>query len=473
MSVNYQIYIGGEFVTTKEELKVINSFTKEEVAITYIAGKDELEKAITKAQLVKKTMKDLPIYIRYEILMEIAGKLIQERERLALLLAKEACKPLKYATGEIDRAIQTFIIAAEETKRLPSEIMSLDWTPGGKDKEGIIKYFPVGLIAGIVPFNFPMNLATHKIAPAIASGNCIIIKPARSTPLSTLELAKIIHETVLPKGAFSVLPMDRDAGQQLVTDERFSMLTFTGSPQVGWKMKSQAGKKKVTLELGGNAGVIVSSSANVDSAVTKCTVGSFAYSGQVCIHVQRIYVHENLFDKFITKFTEIIKKYKIGKAEESDTDISAMIDEENAIRVEEWINIAVKNGAKIICGGKRNGTVVEPTILTNTKKEMNVCKMEIFGPVVIIEKFKDFKEAVNLVNDSEYGLQAGVFTNSIDEMNYSFREIEAGGVMINEVPTFRVDQMPYGGIKNSGFGREGVKFAILEMMEPKLLVKNY
>lgn len=473
MSVNYQIYVGGEFVTTNNILKVSNSFTNEEIAITYIAGKEELEKSVSKAQLVKKTMKDLPIYVRYGILMEIAGKLIIERERLALVLAKEACKPFKYAIGEIDRAIQTFIIAAEETKRLPSEIMSLDWTPGGKDKEGIIKYFPVGLIAGIVPFNFPMNLAAHKIAPAIASGNCIIIKPARTTPLSTLELAKIIHETALPKGAFSVLPMDREAGQQLVTDERFAMLTFTGSPQVGWKMKSEAGKKKITLELGGNAGVIVSKTADLDLAVTKCTVGSFAYSGQVCIHIQRIYVHESLFNGFITKFIEIVKKYKIGKAEEPDTDISAMIDEENAIRVEDWINIAVKDGAKILLGGKRNGAVIEPTILTNTKKEMNVCKMEIFGPVVIIEKFKDFNEAVNLVNDSEYGLQAGVFTNSIDEMNYAFREIEAGGVMINEVPTFRVDQMPYGGIKNSGFGREGIKYAITEMMEPKLLVKNF
>jgi len=311
-----------------------------------------------------------------------------------------------------------------------------------------------------------------KIAPAIASGNCIIIKPARATPLSTLELAKIIDETELPKGAFSVLPMDREAGQQLVTDERFAMLTFTGSPQVGWKMKSQAGKKKITLELGGNAGVIVSSSANIDLAVAKCTVGSFAYSGQVCIHIQRIYVHENIFDEFTTKFTEIINKYKIGKAEEPDTDISAMIDEENAVRVEDWINKAIKDGAKILLGGKRNGTVVEPTILTNTKKEMNVCKMEIFGPVVTIEKFSDFNEAVKLVNDSEYGLQAGVFTNAIDEMNYAFNELEVGGVMINEVPTFRVDQMPYGGVKNSGFGREGVKFAIVEMMEPKLLVKN-
>ncbi|PIP54807.1 MAG: aldehyde dehydrogenase [Bacteroidetes bacterium CG23_combo_of_CG06-09_8_20_14_all_32_9] len=472
MSAKYPIYVGGEFITTEQKLAVINSYSGEEFAHTYLAGKKELEMAIVKALAVKKSMRELPAYIKYEILMEIADKLKGSCQRLALVLAMEACKPLKYALGEINRAVQTFIIAAEETKRLPCEIMSLDWTPAGKDKEGIIKYFPVGLIAGIVPFNFPMNLAAHKIAPAIASGNCIIIKSSRSTPLSTLELATIINETALPKGVFSVLPMDRKAGQQLVTDKRFAMLTFTGSPQVGWKMKSQAGKKKITLELGGNAGVIVSPTANINLAVAKCTVGSFAYSGQVCIHIQRIYVHENIFDEFISKFTEIIKKYKIGKPEEPDTDISAMIDEENAIRVEDWVNQAVSGGAKILCGGKRKGTVYEPTILTNTKREMNVCCLEIFGPVVNIEKYKNFNEAVNLINDSEYGLQSGVFTNSIDEMNFAFREIETGGVMINDVPTFRVDQMPYGGVKNSGFGREGVKFAIHEMMEPKLLVKN-
>lgn len=473
MIQDYKIYVGGEFITTSKQFKVTNSFTGEEVATTYLAQKKELDKAIEKAISVKKTMKNLPVHKRYKILMQIANAISSNADKLALVLAKEACKPLKYAKGEIDRAIQTFIVAAEESKRLPSEIMSLDWTPGGEKKEGIIKYFPVGVIAGIVPFNFPMNLAAHKIAPAIASGNCIIIKPARRTPLSTLELAKIIDSTELPKGAFSVLPMDREAGLQLVTDERFSMLTFTGSPVVGWKMKSQAGKKRVTLELGGNAGVIVSDTANLELAVKKCSVGSFAYSGQVCIHIQRIYVHNKLFDNFISQFIEIIKKYKIGKAEDADTDISAMIDIENAKRVEEWIASAVKSGAKLLCGGKRNGTTIEPTVLTNTKKEMNVCCKEIFGPVVIIEKFSEFNEAVDKINDSEYGLQSGIFTNSINEMNFAFNEIETGGVMLNEVPTFRIDHMPYGGIKNSGFGREGIKYAISEMMEPKLLVKEF
>jgi len=473
MITSYPIYVGGEFITTNNKIDVTNSHSGEIVAQTFIAGKNELDKAIEKAQAAKKAMRDLPSYVRYKILMEIVNKLSAERQRLALVLALEACKPIKYALGEIDRAIQTFLVAAEESKRLPGEVLSLDWTKPGKNKEGIIKYFPVGLIAGIVPFNFPMNLAVHKIAPAIATGNCIIIKPARSTPLSTLELAKIIDSTELPKGAFSVLPMDREAGQQLVTDERFAMLTFTGSPHVGWKMKSQAGKKKVTLELGGNAGVIVTESADLDLAVEKCVAGGFAYSGQVCIHTQRIYVHTTLFDSFNAKFCEGIKKLKIGKPEDPETDISAMIDIENAVRVEEWVDEAISAGAILLCGGKRDNTLYEPTVLTNTQKEMNVCSSEVFGPVVIVEKYNLFSDAINLINDTDFGLQAGVFTNSIKEMNTSFAELEVGGVIINDVPTFRVDHMPYGGVKDSGFGREGVKYAMFEMMEPKIMVKDF
>lgn len=471
MSALYQIYIGGEFITTNNTFNVTNSYSGEIVAQTFLAGKKELDKAIEKALAVKKIMCNLPSFVRYEILMDIVKKMSVDRERLALVLAKEACKPLKYAMGEIDRAIQTFLVAAEESKRLPSEVLSLDWTPAGKNKEGIVKYFPVGLIAGIVPFNFPMNLAVHKIAPAIATGNCIIIKPARSTPLSTLELAKIIDSTALPKGAFSVLPMDREAGQQLVTDDRFSMLTFTGSPQVGWKMKSQTGKKKVTLELGGNAGVIVTESADLDLAIAKCVTGGFAYSGQVCIHTQRIYVHDTIFEVFKTKFCEATKKLKTGKPEDPDTEISAMIDNENTLRVETWVNQAIQAGAIILCGGKRSNNVFEPTILTNTNKKMNVCSCEVFGPVVTLEKYSQFEDAIHLVNDSDYGLQAGVFTNSIKEMDFAFKELEVGGVIINDVPTFRVDHMPYGGVKDSGFGREGVKYAMFEMLEPKILVK--
>jgi len=468
----YKIYIGGQFCFTNKKLKVFNPFDHSIVAETYLAGKDELEKAIEKAQLVKSILRDLPSHKKYTILMQIANQLEEKSSELALILAREAGKPFKYALGEINRAIQVFTVAAEESKRLPKEYISIDWTAAGEKKEGLVKYFPVGLIAGIAPFNFPLNLAAHKIAPAIASGNAIIIKPARSTPLSVLELAKIIDQTELPKGAFSVLPMDREAGTQLITDERINMLSFTGSPNVGWRMKANAGKKKIALELGGNAGVIVSEQADLDLAVKKCLVGGFAYSGQVCIHVQRIMVYEKVFDTFVDKFISETQMLTFGAPDNETTDISVMIDEDNARRVEDWVNEAVSEGAKILYGGKRKGAFFEPTIITNTKPEMKVCALEVFGPVVTVEKFSDFSQAVDMVNDSEYGLQAGIFTNSIIEMNHSFNELEVGGVIINDIPTFRVDHMPYGGIKNSGFGREGVKYAIQEMMEPRLLVKN-
>ena len=469
---DYKLYIAGKFIKTDQKLVVTNPFDNSVVGETYLAGKEELENAIDKALEVKSIMRDLPSYQKYKILNDIAGRISEKKKELALTLSKEAGKPLKYALGEIDRAIQVFTVAAEESKRLPKEYFSIDWTPAGEGKEGLVKYFPVGLIAGIAPFNFPLNLAVHKIAPAIAAGNPIIVKPARSTPLSVLELAKIIDNTDLPKGAFSVLPMDREAGNQLVTDDRIQMLSFTGSPAVGWKMKANAGKKKIVLELGGNAGVIVSNQADIDLAVKKCLVGGFAYSGQVCIHVQRIYVQESIFEKFVDKFIKGTKKLKFGAPDDPSTDISVMIDEANALRVEEWVNEAVKDGAEVLFGGKRNETYFEPTIITNTKNEMKVCSLEVFGPVVTIEKYTNFSDAVKNVNDSEYGLQAGVFTNGIDEMNQAYNELEVGGVIVNDVPTFRVDHMPYGGIKNSGFGREGVKYSIFEMLEPKLLVKN-
>lgn len=468
----YKIYVGGEFRETDFPLDVQNPYNNEVFARTFLSGKNELEIAISRAESVLDELKEIPVYKRYEILLQISESLKRERERLAGILAQESGKPLKYALGEIDRAAQTFLIAAEESRRIPGEFLSIDWVPSGKGKEGWVKYFPLGLIAGIAPFNFPMNLAVHKIAPAIAAGNAIILKPARSTPLSVLELAKIIDNTSLPKGAVSILPMDRKAGNQLVTDERFKMLTFTGSPEVGWKMKKDAGRKKVILELGGNAGVIITESADIDLAVQKCLVGGYAYSGQVCIHVQRIYVQDSVFEEFSGRFNKKVKELKFGDPLDPETDISVMIDTENADRVENWIKESVEDGAKILLGGKKQGAYFEPTVLTNTKKEMKVCSLEIFGPVVVVERFSGFQEAIDLVNHSNYGLQAGVFTNLVSEMNAAFNQLEVGGVIINDVPTFRVDHMPYGGVKESGMGREGVKYAIREMLEPRLLVKN-
>lgn len=468
----YKIYVAGDFVTTKTRLDVVNPFENKKIATTYLAGKDELEIAIRKGLEAEGKMKEMPVYQRYAVLMEISNAIRQEKQRLASILSMESGKPIRYALGEIERASQTFLIAAEESKRIPNEYISIDWTQKGEGKEGFVKYFPIGLIAGIAPFNFPLNLAVHKIAPAIATGNPIILKPARATPLSVLELAKIIDKTILPKGAVSILPMDRIAGNQLVTDPRFKKLSFTGSPQVGWQMKSEAGRKKVTLELGGNAGVLVSNNADIDLAVQQCLVGSFAYSGQVCIHVQRIYVQSTVFDEFVAKMIKGTSQLIQGNPKDATTDISSMIDETNAKRVESWVNDAVTDGAKVLHGGNRQGTYYEPTIMTHTKPEMNICKLEIFGPVVTIEKFDEFKEGIAAINNSEYGLQAGIFTNAIDEINFAFNNLDVGGVINNDVPTFRVDHMPYGGVKNSGFGREGVKYAMRDMLEPKLLVKD-
>jgi len=468
----FKIYAGGSFLETEDILKVYNPFNGEVVGETFFSGIEAYELAVSSAVDVQEELKNLPSYIKYEILMQIAAELSKEREHFTRILCLESGKPWKYASGEIARAIQTFTVAAEESKRLPKEYLSLDWTEAGKNKEGIVKYFPVGPVAGISPFNFPMNLAVHKIAPAIAAACPIVLKPSSSTPLSTLELAKLISQTKLPAGSVSVLPMDRKFGNRLVLDERFKLLSFTGSPEVGWKMKEDAGKKKVLLELGGNAGVIVTETADIEFAVDRCIMGAFAYSGQVCIHTQRIFVSKKVFNSFLKRFVEKVKHVKMGDPMNASTDISAMIDEKNACRVEKWIAEAVNDGAKVLCGGNRNGTMVEPTLITQTKSGMKVCDLEVFGPVVVIEIYEDFNEAVMWINEGRYGLQAGIFTNNLREMNTAFDRLETGAVIVNDVPTFRVDHMPYGGVKDSGLGREGLSYSIREMMEPKLLIKN-
>mgnify|MGYP000082510889 CR=1 FL=1 len=468
---DYPLLIGGTEITTDNHLNVLDPYNNEIVGKTYLAGPNELERAITKAQAIQAELWSLPTYVRSNALSQISNEINKRRHELAKLLAAESGKPLKYAQGEIDRSVQTFKVAGEEAKRLPSEVMQLDTTASGANREGIVKYFPVGLVAGIAPFNFPINLVAHKIAPAIAAGCPIILKPASSTPLSALELAKIVDKTELPKGAVTVLPMDRQSGNQLVTDERFKLLSFTGSPEVGWKMKEDAGKKRVVLELGGNAGVIITKGTNVDKALPRLLVGAFAYSGQVCIHAQRFYVHSSLMDEFCDKMKSGVEKLKWGSPLDADTDISAMIDAKNTERMKEWLQEATNAGAKIICGGYEKEGIYAPTILTKVKKKMRVCAEEVFGPIITVEPFDDFKQAIKMLNDSRFGLQAGVYTDSITEMNLAFEKIECGGVIINDVPTFRVDQMPYGGIKDSGFGREGLKYAILDMMEPRILVK--
>ena len=468
---NFKIYCGGEFIDTPDSLEVVNPYNNDVFAKTYYASNDNLENAITKAQQIQEEMKELPSYKRYEILKYLSDELTNKIDYLAEILSLESGKPIIYAKGEIMRSAQTFLVAAEESKRLPGEVISMDWTPAGEGKNGEVRYFPVGLVAGIAPFNFPLNLAVHKIAPAIAAGCPIIIKPSTNTPLSTLALAEIIDKTDLPKGAVSILPMDRKIGNNLVTDDRFKLLSFTGSPHVGWMMKANAGKKKVVLELGGNAGLIITKTSDLEKAAEKAVIGGFAYSGQVCIHAQRIYVATEIFEEFSKLFIEKVNALKLGNPMDESTQISTMIDEANAIRVEQWVNEAIEDGAKVICGGKRNGTYYQPTVLVDTKPKMKVCALEVFGPVVTLEKFSTFEDAIDQVNNSEFGLQAGVFTNNISEMDYAFNKLEVGGVIINDSPIFRVDHMPYGGIKDSGLGREGIKYAIMDMMEAKILVR--
>ncbi|MCK5821683.1 MAG: aldehyde dehydrogenase family protein [Bacteroidales bacterium] len=469
--IPHKIYAGGSFIESDTSVDILNPSDNQVFARVCQASPELLEKAIVAGLKAEKIMRELPVHVRSSVLNQLANGLRQNRDEFARLIAMESGKPMKYALGEVDRAAQTYQIASEECKRISGEYMRLDWTPSGEGKEAWIRRFPVGLIAGISPFNFPLNLTAHKIAPAIAAGNPIILKPASKTSVSILKFAELIDQTELPKGGVSILPLSRELGDQLVTDERIKLLSFTGSPEVGWAMKARSGKKKVLLELGGNAGVYVGKSAEVPNAVSRCVMGGFAFSGQVCIHVQRIYVEKSVFDQFISVFIKQTMNLKYGSSVDSETDISVMIDEGNAKRVEDWVNDAIDNGAKLLCGGVREGNYYPPTVLTNTRNEMKVCALEIFGPVVSIEPVNDLAEAIDLINETRYGLQAGVFTNEIDEMNLAFNNLEVGGVIINDVPTFRVDHMPYGGVKDSGLGREGVKYAIEEMTEPRLLVK--
>lgn len=468
---NYSIYAAGKFITSQHVLEVKNPFNHLLVATTYLADKVILEETIIKALSVKEELQNLSSQKKYDVLKQISDELYSNRNYLAEILSLESAKPLKYALAEIERSAYTFLIAAEEAIKDRTEHLALSRINNTDQREGLVEYFPIGLIAGIAPFNFPMNLAVHKIAPAIASGCPIILKPASRTPLSCLELAKIIDRTELPKGAVSILPMDRETGNLLVTDERFKLLSFTGSPDIGWKMKAESGKKKVVLELGGNAATIITPSANLKDALPKSLMGAFAYSGQICIHAQRFIVHSSLYELFVNELKSLTLNLKSGNPIDASTDVSNMIDEANAIRVENWINEAIKQGAQLVCGGKRIGSYVESTILTNCNHTMKVYAEEVFGPVICINSYDTIEDAIQQANNTKFGLQCGVFTNDTNELNKCFKHIEVGGVIHNHVPTLRYDQMPYGGVKDSGLGREGVKYAMYDMLEPKILVK--
>jgi len=428
---------------------------KEDLLNTLISSCDELEKQTG--------------HQRSLVLKNIAAGLSSSKNEIAALISKEAKKPVKYALQEVTRSIHVFEIAAEETKRQPREYIDLDWT-SGTAKQGLVKHFPIGPILGITPFNFPLNLVAHKVAPAIAAGCPIVIKPSPKTPLVARKLIEIVNGSGVVANSVQCIEMSNESVQEWVADDRFAMVSFTGSAEVGWYLKSIAGKKKVMLELGGNAGAIITPTADIMQAAKRCTTGGYAYSGQVCIHTQRIYVHDGCFDHFVEQLSTNISHLKLGKLMDPSTDFGEMISEEAAERVEKWIDEAIKQGAVLLTGGKRQGNLIEPTLLTNTQATMNVVCEEIFGPVVILERYTQFSEAIAAINNTRYGLQAGIFTDSHQEIQDAFHQLKVGAVIVNDVPTYRADHMPYGGIKDSGFGREGIKYSIQELTESRLLV---
>jgi len=469
MQKQYPLFIGNTKVKTKEKRTISCPHDKIPVGIVCIANDTHIDQAIKKAVKCFETSKDMPAYERSDILFSIAKDIENTKDVLAETLALECAKNITFARGEVKRAIQTFTLAAEEAKRIDGDFFGLDSVPKGAHTHALVKRFPIGSVLGITPFNFPLNLVAHKVAPALAVGNPIIMKPSSLAPISALNLAEIIIKYV-PDGMLSVLPCSGPSIMSAVKNEDIKMISFTGSPAVGWKLKDQCGKKRICLELGGNAGLIIDEDADIEDAVNKSIIGGFAYAGQVCIHTQRFYVHNSIFKEFLNMFLVKTKEIKLGHPLDEEAFLNCMISEQEAIRAESWIQEAVQQGAEILCGGKRDGAKLEATILTKTKQDMKVEKNEVFAPVVTLTPFDDFEKAVGMVNNSLYGLQAGVFSNNLKHIKYAFKNLEVGGVIINNTPTFRVDQMPYGGVKNSGFGREGVRYSIEEMTELKLLV---
>lgn len=463
---------GGRWHQSAATAIVHNPFTGQQIAEVCQAGQAEAEAAVQATVEAAPVMRDLPAHARAAFLHKIALSLQSRQEEVSRTITAEAGKPIADARREVGRAIQTFTIAAEEAKRIGGEIIPLDSSPGMEPYLGIVQRFPIGPILGITPFNFPLNLVAHKVAPALAAGNPILIKPAPQTPLTALLLGEIGLDAGVPAGAFNVVPCDNAVAERLVGDPRFKLLSFTGSAAVGWMLKAKCGKKKVVLELGGNAGVIIEPDADLDLAVQRCAAGGFGYAGQTCISVQRIFVHHSIADVFTTKLLMQVARLRAGDPTEESTVIGPLIDQGAARRVEEWIGEAVEQGARLLLGGKRQGSVVDATVLTHVTPAMKVSCQEVFGPVVTVTPYRQFEEALAALNDSEYGLQAGVFTRDVARLFQAFRQLEVGAVLANEIPTFRSDRMPYGGVKDSGIGREGVRYAVEEMTEPRMLVLN-
>jgi len=467
---SFGFFLNGTWSTHGREAVINSPYDHSVLGVVSEAGRDDVETAIESAVQAFAATRKMSSYQRAGVLHKIVDGIVARKEEFAKTICQEAAKPIKTARIEVERAINTFQIAAEESTRIYGEYIPLDTLESTAGRWGLMKRVPLGPVFGITPFNFPLNLVAHKVAPAIAAGCPIILKPAPQTPISSFLLAEVIQESGWPEGALAVMPLSNDDAAVLVADDRIKLLTFTGSAAVGWQLKNHAGKKRVTLELGGNAAVIVHSDADLPYAVHRSIVGGFSYGGQTCISVQRILVHEPVFEKFTQMLVEGVRKLKTGDPMQETTDIPPLIREQDAVRVVDWINEAVEAGAKLLCGGTRRGSFVEPAVLTGTTPNMRVNCAEIFGPVVTVEEYETFDQALSMVNNSVYGLQAGILTRDAGLIHKAFDELEVGSLIVGDVPSFRADQMPYGGVKDSGLGREGLRYSIEDMTERKLMV---
>lgn len=470
MQKTYPYYLANEAVYANTDLKVTDKYSGEVACEVALATPDVLDQAITAAVAATEAMRKMTVYERQAVLEHCVKRFTERKDELAHALCIEAGKPINDAIGEVTRLIDTFKIAAEETPRMLGETLPLDISPRAKGYRGMTQRVPIGPCAFISPFNFPLNLAAHKVAPAIATGCPFVLKPASMTPVGALLIGEILAETNLPKGAFSILPCRRDSADLLTEDDRLKLLSFTGSPDVGWKLKARAGKKPVILELGGNAACVVDKDWDLDDAVARVIIGAFYQSGQSCIGVQRLFVHSDVYAIFKEKLVAKTKALKSGDPKDKETFIGPMISEGEAKRLHGWIESAIDKGATLLCGGQRNGNMLQATLLENVDSNCELSAEEAFGPVAILEPFDDFDAVLKRVNDSRFGLQAGIFTRDLYKAQQAWDELEVGGVVIGDVPSWRVDHMPYGGVKDSGLGREGIRWAMEDMTELRLMV---
>ncbi|WP_027409718.1 aldehyde dehydrogenase family protein [Anoxybacillus tepidamans] len=468
-----KLYINGEWLEAKSYTVLRSPYSGEVLAEIPAAAREDVERAIAAAYEARRIMAKMPAHERAAILEKVVSLLQERAEEAARIIALEAAKPITTAKAEVARTIQTYKFAAEEAKRIYGETLPLDAAPGGENRIALTVREPIGVVGAITPFNFPMNLVAHKLGPAIASGNTVVLKPASQTPLSAYFIAELFEQAGLPKGALNVVTgSGKTVGDQIVADPRVSMVTFTGSPEVGIGIRNKAGLKRVTLELGSNSAVIIDEQVDVDRIVPRCVTGAFSFQGQVCISLQRIYVHEKRYEEFVEKFTVAAGQLKVGDPLDPATDVSALISEKDVERSLAWIEEAKQGGAVVALGGKRQGNILLPTVILETAPTMKVSCQEVFAPIVLINKVSSIDEAIELVNDSRYGLQAGIYTDNVHVAWEAAEKLHVGGVLINDIPTFRVDHMPYGGVKESGFGREGIRYAVEEMTELKLVIFN-